>query len=217
MVMPQSAPALVAAAPAPAPVVVRNPVMYTMQLGCVGLDRKDVFSKSDPFILLSAKRSPGGIASSYHTQNGSHGNTMMNADWVVVHKTETIMNNQKPVFQPFQIDLNVLCNGNMDQPFLIEVYDWDANTKHDFIGSVQTTIRECQILREMHLRNPHRYSLITKVAGTLNVLRLEPAGPVGAAPPGAATVVHAGAPPPTTVHVTMQGGPAGTAYPPTGF
>jgi hypothetical protein len=28
---------------------------------------------------------------------------------------ETIMNNQRPVFQPFTIDLMQLCNGNMDQ------------------------------------------------------------------------------------------------------
>ena len=89
------------------------------------------------------------------------------------------MNNHKPVFQPFQIDLNALCNGNMDQQFLIEVYDWDANTRHDFIGSVQTTIRECQIMKEMHLRNPKRKA-VSKVAGTLNILRLEPSGSTGA-------------------------------------
>ncbi len=97
----------------------------------MGLDRKDVFSKSDPFLILSAKRSIGGYASSYTT----HGSTV-SGDWAVVHRTETIMarpflfvanslivalqNNHKPVFKPFQIDLNLLCNNNMDQPFLIE-------------------------------------------------------------------------------------------------
>ena len=105
-----------------APMVVRTPTMYTMQIGCTGLDRKDVFSKSDPFVILSAKRNPANISSSYSTQH-SRSNTMVTGDWVVCHKTETIMNNHKPVFQPFQIDLNALCNGNMDQQFLIEVYD----------------------------------------------------------------------------------------------
>ncbi len=36
------------------------------------------------------------------------------------------MNNHKPIFKPFQIDLNLLCNNNMDQPFLVECYDWDG-------------------------------------------------------------------------------------------
>ncbi len=52
----------------------------------MGLDRKDVFSKSDPFLILSAKRSIGGYASSYTT----HGSTV-SGDWAVVHRTETIM------------------------------------------------------------------------------------------------------------------------------
>jgi len=166
--------------------------MYNMQLGCVGLDRKDVFSKSDPFLILSAKRNPAAISSQYKTQH-SGGNTMVTGDWIVCHKTETIMNNHKPVFKPFQIDLRTLCNGNMDQPFLVECFDWDANSRHDFIGSVQTTIRECQIMKEMHLRNPKRKA-VSKIAGQLNILRLEPmaggvaaqAGPtmVGGAPAG---------------------------------
>jgi hypothetical protein len=32
-----------------------------------------------------------------------------------MHK-EKIMNNQRPVWQPFTVDLMALCNGNMDQP-----------------------------------------------------------------------------------------------------
>lgn len=40
------------------------------------------------------------------------------------------MNNHKPVYRPFSIDLVQLCNGNMDQPFLVECYDWDPNGNH---------------------------------------------------------------------------------------
>ncbi len=47
-----------------------------------------------------------------------------------VGQTETIMNNHKPVYRPFSVDLAQLCNGNMDQPFLVECYDWDANGNH---------------------------------------------------------------------------------------
>jgi hypothetical protein len=118
------------------------------------------------------------------------------------------------VYQPFQIDLNALCNGNMDQPFLIEVYDWDANSRHDFIGSAQTTIRECQIMKDLHLKNPKRRAVskvidllffqrkiinfsFFKIAGSLHILRLEPQGA-----PGANTGIPGGA--------AMSGGaPAG--------
>lgn len=157
--------------------MVVQPIMYNMQLGATGLDRKDVFSKSDPFIIISAKRNPNSISTQYKTQSGRH-NTMVTGDWVVVHKTETIMNNHRPVWKPFQIDLRMLCNGSMDQPFLIECFDWDANTRHDFIGSVQTTVRECQIMKEMHLRNPKRKA-VSKIAGSLQILRLEPVGGAG--------------------------------------
>ena len=68
-----------------------------------------------------------------------------------------------------------MCNNNMDQPFLIECFDWDATTKHDFIGSCQTSIRELQIMKEMPLTNPRRKSLITNIAGRVNLLRFEPA------------------------------------------
>ena len=72
---------------------------------------------------------------------------MATGDWLVVHKTETIMNNHRPVYKPFQIDLRLLCNGMQDQEFLVEVFDWDANARHDFIGSVKTTIRECSVMK----------------------------------------------------------------------
>jgi hypothetical protein len=84
----------------PPPVVVRTPTMYTMQISCSNLDRKDVFSKSDPFCILSAKRNPNNVSYSHKTQS-SRANTMVTGDWVVVHKTETIMNNHKPVIYLF--------------------------------------------------------------------------------------------------------------------
>lgn len=192
----------------------RVPVIYTMQLGCVGLDRKDVFSKSDPFLILSAKRTLG--AYGHYT---THGGTSA-GDWAIVsrsfflkqhsnsfknkvHRTETIMNNHKPIFKPFQIDLNLLCNNNMDQPFLVECYDWDANTKHDFIGSCQTSVRELQIMKEMPLKNPNRKSLITDIAGRLNLLRFEPA-----VPSGVVQQVQATGAPPVAV-IAPQAQPAG--------
>lgn len=146
--------------------------MYTFQLSGRNLDRKDVFSKSDPFMIVSSARNPAYVSGTYKTQNSKQ--IQMAGDWVVVHKSETIMNNQKPVWKPFMVDLGQLVHGNMDQPFLIEVYDWDTRGKHDFIGSVATTIRECQVMKDLQLRNPKRKSLKTKIAGMITVLRCEP-------------------------------------------
>jgi hypothetical protein len=80
----------------------RAPVYYMFGLSCRNLDRKDLFSKSDPFMVISAFRS------------GPH-------DLVMLHRTETLMNNKNPTFQPFQLDLMQLCRGNLDQQFRVEV------------------------------------------------------------------------------------------------
>lgn len=112
------------------------------------------------------------------------------------------MNNQKPIYRPFSVDLVQLCNGNMDQQFLVEVWDWDANGRHDFIGSVMTTIREFQVMKELQLRNPKRLSLVSNVAGFLNVIRCEPGGAIAGQPLAGATQL--------TPQVHMQGA---TAYP----
>lgn len=42
----------------------------------------------------------------------------------MVHKTETVMNNQHPTWRKFTLDINQLCVGNIDQAILLEVYDW---------------------------------------------------------------------------------------------
>lgn len=63
-------------------------------------------------------------------------------------------------------------------PFILQVFDWDANLKHDFIGLCDVTIREMQVMKEISLRNPRRIGF-TSTAGVLIVNRLEPA-PVGA-------------------------------------
>lgn len=76
---------VVAVQPAYPVVAVRAPIVYTLQLGCSNLDRKDVFSKSDPFIVLSAARNPAYASNQYKTQ--STGSTVgVTGDWVVVHK-----------------------------------------------------------------------------------------------------------------------------------
>ena len=40
-----------------------------------------------------------------------------------VHKTETISANLNPVWKPFILDLDKLCNGDLDAEFKIECWD----------------------------------------------------------------------------------------------
>eukprot|EP01091_Cochliopodium_minus_P009255 TRINITY_DN2239_c0_g1_i1.p1 TRINITY_DN2239_c0_g1~~TRINITY_DN2239_c0_g1_i1.p1 ORF type:complete len:232 (-),score=57.57 TRINITY_DN2239_c0_g1_i1:68-763(-) len=142
--------------------------MYEFHFAGHKLDRKDITSKSDPFLILSRPRDMQSIPSSYKTQTGSSMNVY--SDWIVVHKTEYVLNNQSPVWKPFRLNLGELCFNNLDCPFLIECYDWDDNGKHDFIGSVKASIRELQVMKEMQLRNPKRLG-IGDVAGLLKVVK----------------------------------------------
>ena len=162
--------------------------MYEFHFAGQKLDRKDITSKSDPFLILSRPRDLHTIPTSYKTQSGSQINTF--GDWVVVHKTEWILNNQNPTWKPFKLNLGELCFNNLDCPFLIECYDYDDNGKHDFIGSVKTTIRgflyffyfyfffifyflEMQVMKEMQLRNPKRLGF-GQVSGVLKVVKCSP-------------------------------------------
>jgi Ca2+-dependent lipid-binding protein len=75
---------------------------------------------------------------------------------VTVYKTETVHNNANPSWKPFTIDATVLCNNNFDQPFLVEVFDWDSTGVHDLIGKCTTTLREIQVMKELTLINPSK-------------------------------------------------------------
>ena len=86
------------------------------------LDKKDFFGKSDPFMIISKGSSQG--------------------TWSVVHKTEVIMSNLNPSWKPFNLSLKSLCNGNYDRRLKFDVYDWDSDGGHDYIGSFTTCMAE---------------------------------------------------------------------------
>lgn len=60
------------------------------------LDKKDVFGKSDPFLVFKRVRE--------------------NGQWVAVHKTEVVMNTLDPKWKPISLPLQVLCNGDWNRP-----------------------------------------------------------------------------------------------------
>ncbi|KAJ8381834.1 hypothetical protein SKAU_G00026120 [Synaphobranchus kaupii] len=86
------------------------------------LDKKDFFGKSDPFLVFYRSNEDG--------------------TFTICHKTEVVKNTLNPVWQAFKIPVRALCNGDYDRAIKIEVYDWDRDGSHDFIGEFTTTYRE---------------------------------------------------------------------------
>uniref|UniRef100_A0A3P9Q9R6 Copine family member 9 n=1 Tax=Poecilia reticulata TaxID=8081 RepID=A0A3P9Q9R6_POERE len=94
----------------------------TMQFCANKLDKKDFFGKSDPFLVFYRSNEDG--------------------TFTICHKTEVIKNNLNPVWQSFTIPVRALCNGDYDRTVKVDVYDWDRDGSHDFIGEFTTSYRE---------------------------------------------------------------------------
>ncbi|XP_062311847.1 copine-9-like, partial [Osmerus eperlanus] len=94
----------------------------TMQLCANKLDKKDFFGKSDPFLVFYRSNEDG--------------------TFTICHKTEVVKNTLNPVWQPFTLPVRALCNGDYDRTVKVDVYDWDRDGSHDFIGEFATSYRE---------------------------------------------------------------------------
>uniref|UniRef100_A0A2K6KCG7 Copine 8 n=1 Tax=Rhinopithecus bieti TaxID=61621 RepID=A0A2K6KCG7_RHIBE len=93
-----------------------------MQFCANKLDKKDFFGKSDPFLVFYRSNEDG--------------------SFTICHKTEVVKNTLNPVWQAFKISVRALCNGDYDRTIKVEVYDWDRDGSHDFIGEFTTSYRE---------------------------------------------------------------------------
>uniref|UniRef100_A0A8C4ISM8 Copine family member 9 n=1 Tax=Dicentrarchus labrax TaxID=13489 RepID=A0A8C4ISM8_DICLA len=120
----------------------------TMQLCANKLDKKDFFGKSDPFLVFYRSNEDG--------------------TFTICHKTEVIKNNLNPVWQPFTIPVRALCNGDYDRTVKVDVYDWDRDGSHDFIGEFTTSYRELSRgqsqfnVYEVKYKNSNLISIIKK-------------------------------------------------------
>uniref|UniRef100_A0A8C8SIC7 Copine 8 n=1 Tax=Pelusios castaneus TaxID=367368 RepID=A0A8C8SIC7_9SAUR len=101
-------------------------LFFLMQMTCCfcanKLDKKDFFGKSDPFLVFYRSNEDG--------------------SFTICHKTEVVKNTLNPVWQAFKISVRALCNGDYDRTIKIEVYDWERDGSHDFIGEFTTSYRE---------------------------------------------------------------------------
>ena len=86
------------------------------------MDKKDLFSESDPFYCLYRIAGEG------------------NDDKTLVYRSEWIKNTASPDWAPVTLDCAKLCLGDWSMPLRLEVFDWDFDGGHDFIGACTTSL-----------------------------------------------------------------------------
>ncbi|PAV71385.1 hypothetical protein WR25_02002 [Diploscapter pachys] len=69
------------------------------------LDKKDFFGKSDPFLNI------------YRILDGNNRQ--------LAHRTEVIKRNLNPEWKVFEVNVKLLCGGDVNKDFLIECFDYD--------------------------------------------------------------------------------------------
>ncbi|KAG8638585.1 hypothetical protein MANES_14G044800v8 [Manihot esculenta] len=96
-----------------------------MILRCSDLEHKDLFSRINPFLVIS-KTVESGIP-------------------ISVCKTEVLKNDHNPIWKP--IFLNVQQVGSKDSPLVIDCYNFNSSGKHDLIGKVRKSLADLERLR----------------------------------------------------------------------
>ena len=61
-------------------------------------------------------------------------------EWNIVHRSARIKNTLNPKWQEEEIDLSVLCGGNVDLPLHLSVLDHESSGKHVSMGMVETSV-----------------------------------------------------------------------------
>ncbi|PIA32828.1 hypothetical protein AQUCO_04300037v1 [Aquilegia coerulea] len=99
--------------------------MTEMILRCSDIEYKDLFSKSDPFLVISKIVESG--------------------DPIPVCKTEVKKNDLNPTWKP--LCLNIQQVGSKDSPLLIQCFNFNSNGRHDLIGEVQKSLGDLEKLQ----------------------------------------------------------------------
>ncbi|WVZ21416.1 hypothetical protein V8G54_008738 [Vigna mungo] len=93
-----------------------------MACRCSDLECKDLFSRNDPFLLIS-KVAEGGVQ-------------------IPICKTEVIKNDLNPIWK--SVFVNIQQVGSKESILIIECYNYNNNGKHDLIGKVQRSLAELE-------------------------------------------------------------------------
>ncbi|WCJ36353.1 Calcium-dependent phospholipid-binding Copine family protein [Euphorbia peplus] len=92
---------------------------------CSDLEHRDLFSRINPFLVISK--------------------TVENGNPIPVCKTEVLKNDHSPIWK--QVFLNIQQVGSKDTPLVIECYNFNNSGKHDLIGQVRKSLAELEKLR----------------------------------------------------------------------
>ncbi|KAL2091337.1 hypothetical protein ACEWY4_013600 [Coilia grayii] len=95
-----------------------------LEMEAKGLDKKDLFGKSDPFLEFFKKEDDG--------------------KWQLVHRTEVVKNNLNPSWRKFTVSLHTFCNGDVNKPIKVHCSDYDSDGSHDLIGVFETNVTALQ-------------------------------------------------------------------------
>ncbi|KMS95665.1 hypothetical protein BVRB_006000 [Beta vulgaris subsp. vulgaris] len=97
---------------------INSKITTEMILRCSELENKDLFSKSDPFLVIS-KIVESGIS-------------------IPICKTEVIKDDLDPTWK--SVFLNIQQVGSKDSPLTIECFNFNSNGKHDLIGKIDKSL-----------------------------------------------------------------------------
>mmetsp|Transcript_29570 Transcript_29570/g.60175 ORF Transcript_29570/g.60175 Transcript_29570/m.60175 type:complete len:680 (+) Transcript_29570:384-2423(+) len=93
-----------------------------------GIKLKNVeglFKKSDPFFELRRTfDGPGGGA------------------WIPVYRSKHVKNNLNPTWEPVTVDVNQLCDGDLDRKVQVAIFDFEGDGKHESMGLFETSVNE---------------------------------------------------------------------------
>ncbi|KAE9610179.1 hypothetical protein Lal_00006379 [Lupinus albus] len=107
---------------------------------CSDLEYRDLFSRSDPFLLISTV-----------VEGGAH---------IPICKTEVIKNDLNPAWKP--VFLNIQQVGSKESPLIIECYNFNSNGKHDLMGEVQKSLVD---LEKIHSGGQGENLFLSNAAG----------------------------------------------------
>ena len=118
-----------------------NTILYLQLEGVELANVEGWLGCSDPFFQIDGP------------MNGFEGTTL----WQNVHRSEHIPDSLNPKWGPVQINLDLLCQLDLDKKIRISVYDWEEENKHRPMGHVETTVNS--ILKSVASKQGDKWDL----------------------------------------------------------
>lgn len=119
---------------------VGSKTMAEMVFRCADLENKDLFSKSDPFLVIS-KLTESGVS-------------------VPICKTEVRKNELNPTWKPVAVNFQQV--GSKENPLSIDCYNFNSNGKHDLIGKAVKSLVQ---LEKLHYSQNGEHLFIPTAVG----------------------------------------------------